>query len=50
MSVSKLFICDHCDVEGKIVIKTKDITKHDIVCCPICGASIWDEDDELDDE
>lgn len=50
MSVSKIFECDNCEAEGKIVIKGNELSTRDIVCCPICGASIWDEEDELEDE
>ena len=46
MSVSKTFVCDHCNIEGKIVIRTEDIGLHDITYCPICGADIQEEDED----
>jgi len=46
----KIFSCENCDSTGKITVKNKDLSVRDIVCCPVCGASIWDEDDENDDE
>jgi len=50
MSIQKVFKCENCDAAGKVVIKGNDLSVRDIVCCPVCGASIWDEDDENDDE
>ena len=48
MAISKVFSCDHCDAAGKIVLKGSELSVRDIVCCPVCGASIWDDD--LDDD
>jgi hypothetical protein len=49
MATSKTFQCDSCQTEGKIVIKTQDVYLHDIVCCPVCGADIYDEDETVED-
>lgn len=46
MSVSKTFQCSNCDSEGKIVVKSDEVTLSDIVYCPICGADIFEEEDE----
>jgi len=48
--VVKQFECDHCGAEGKITIKGTDYEYEDVVCCPVCGSDIYDEDVELDDE
>ncbi|CAB4127384.1 hypothetical protein UFOVP84_160 [uncultured Caudovirales phage] len=46
MSVSKTFECQSCETEGKIVIRTEDVNLEDVAYCPVCGGSIFDEDDE----
>jgi len=47
MAVVKHFECDHCGAVGKIVLKGNGVDYQDIVCCPVCGGDIYDE--ELDD-
>jgi len=42
----KYFECNNCDSTGKITIKTNDVTVEDIVYCPVCGADIYDEDED----
>lgn len=49
MSVSKVFECQTCDTIGKIVIKTPDISLSEVVYCPVCGADIFEEDDQDED-
>lgn len=49
MASTKYFECEACDTEGKIIIKSDDISVEDIVYCPVCGADIYDEDDDFDD-
>lgn len=45
---TKVFECRNCESNGKIVIKT-EILESEIVYCPVCGADIFEEnDDELD--
>lgn len=46
----KIFECENCETTGKITVKNKELSTRDIACCPVCGASIWDEDDLEDDE
>jgi len=49
--VVKQFNCDHCGAEGKITIKGTDYEYQDVVCCPVCGSDIFDEDDaEFEDK
>lgn len=43
---TKYFECAECDTHGKITVKTNDITSEDIVYCPVCGADIYEEDDD----
>jgi transcription elongation factor Elf1 len=45
MSVVKQFECTHCGAEGKISIKGTDHVFEDVVCCPICGSDIFEEED-----
>jgi hypothetical protein len=47
---SKVFECETCGAEGKIIIKGTDLKYEDIVCCPICSADIYDEEDIDEDE
>ena len=42
----KFFECVECDSHGKIIIKSEDITVDDIVYCPVCGADIYEEDED----
>lgn len=49
MAVTKQFTCEACDTTGKITLKG-DLSLADIVYCPVCGASIYDEDLEDGDE
>lgn len=46
MASTKYFECENCDTEGKIIIKTVDLSVEDIVYCPVCGADIYDEDED----
>lgn len=50
MSIIKHFECENCGAEGKIVLKGTDHQYQDIVCCPVCGSDIYDEDVEDVDE
>lgn len=50
MAVVKQFQCETCNSEGKITIKNLDIYFEDIAYCPICSASIWEEEDSEDIE
>lgn len=49
MSTSKLFECVECAAFGKIILKSTDHEKSSIVCCPVCGADIT-EDEKYEDE
>lgn len=50
MASTKYFECETCDSTGKIIIKSEDVHVDDIVYCPICGADIYEEDeDDFDD-
>lgn len=49
MAITKIFKCDNCEASGKIIIKGNELTIRDVVCCPVCGADIF-EDEDLDDE
>lgn len=46
MSASKTFECQNCETTGKIIIKSSDITLQEIVYCPVCGADIFEEEDD----
>lgn len=46
MSTSKTFECQSCETEGKITIRTEDVHLEDIQYCPVCGASIFEDDEE----
>jgi len=48
--IVKLFICEECQAEGKIVIKDEIHEYEDVQFCPICGYNIQDEDDLEEDE
>ena len=41
---TRYFECNHCDALGKIIMKD-DTRLEDIVCCPVCGGDIYEEDD-----
>ena len=49
MSVSKTFECPSCESEGKIVVRTEDVHLSDIGFCPVCGTSIYEDEDSEDD-
>jgi hypothetical protein len=51
MAVNRTFECDNCGTLGKITLRGQDITSADIAFCPVCGADIFEpeDDDELDD-
>ena len=40
----KQFTCEACGAEGKINVKG-DFEYNDIVCCPICGGDIYDDEE-----
>lgn len=45
----KYFECTSCQSHGKITVKSEEgITNEDIVYCPVCGADIYEEEDDLD--
>ena len=46
MATSKIFECENCGAEGKIVVKSGDYNLSDIVYCPICGGDIFEEEDD----
>jgi hypothetical protein len=46
MASTKYFESENCESIGKVTIKTNDVTVEDIGYCPICGADIYEEDDE----
>lgn len=50
MAVVKQFECEFCGAEGKVTIKGTDYEYQDIVCCPVCGSDIFDEEDIDEDE
>lgn len=43
----KFFECSECDHHGKIIVKSEDISVDDIVYCPVCGADIYEEDEDF---
>jgi len=45
----RYFECDSCDSRGKIILKGDDYSASDIVCCPVCGADIYEDDEEDED-
>lgn len=49
MASTKYFECTNCDTQGKITVKTNDITVEDIVYCPVCGADIYEEDEDYEE-
>lgn len=49
MASTKYFECPECDTIGKVTVKSEDVAVEDIVYCPVCGADIYDEDDDFDD-
>jgi hypothetical protein len=48
--VTKYFECEHCGTRGKIIIKDENTRLEDLVCCPVCAADIYEEEDFADDE
>lgn len=46
--VVKQFECEHCGAEGKISLRGTDYEFTDIVCCPVCGSDIYEEDGDED--
>jgi excinuclease UvrABC ATPase subunit len=46
---TKYFECDHCEARGKIIMKD-DTRLEDIVCCPVCGGDIFEEEDFSENE
>ena len=44
MATSKTFECKSCETEGKIVIRSEDISLEEIIYCPVCGADILEDD------
>lgn len=49
MATSKYFECDHCGSEGKITVKSDDVSFEDLVYCPVCGGDIYEEEDYEDE-
>jgi predicted nucleic acid-binding Zn ribbon protein len=47
---TKIFDCEECGAEGKIVVKGSDHKYEDIVYCPVCSADIYEEEDFEDEE
>lgn len=45
MAAVRLFECAECGSEGKITVKGDEVTREDIVYCPVCGCDIWEEED-----
>ena len=43
--IVKQFECSSCQAEGKITVKGDDFSFEDIVCCPLCGSDIYEEED-----
>lgn len=48
--IVKTFLCSECNAFGKIQLKNEDYDERDIVYCPICGANIYDENDDFVDD
>lgn len=48
MSLTRVFDCEQCGAFGKITLKGDDHSIEDIAYCPICGADIEDDKDEVD--
>lgn len=46
MQITKYFECSECNNYGKIIIKSEDLHVDDIVYCPVCGADIFEEDED----
>lgn len=45
----KFFDCDECGAHGKIIFKVQnDVGIGDVAFCPMCGADIFDYDDDED--
>lgn len=47
--VVKQFECEQCGADGKVTLRGTDYQFADIVCCPVCGSDITEEED-LDSE
>ena len=50
MSIIRHFECGECFAFGTIKLKGDDNTLSDIICCPVCGADITEEDLGENDE
>ena len=49
MTTVKQFECEHCGAQGKVSLRGTDYEYNDIVCCPVCGGDIYDDDDDTDE-
>ena len=49
-TVVKQFECEHCGAVGKIVLKGTDYEYSDIVCCPVCGSDIYEDEEDTEAE
>ena len=47
---TKVFECDECGAQGKIIVKGDDHRLEDIVYCPVCSGDIYEEEDFDEDE
>lgn len=47
---TRLFDCQECGAFGKITLKNDELDKSSIVCCPVCGGDITEEEDYDDEE
>lgn len=47
---TRLFECAECGAFGKITLKGDDHDKSSIVCCPVCGGDISEEEDYEDED
>lgn len=45
----KYFECETCDTQGKITTKGDEVVVEDIVYCPVCGADIYEDEENFDD-
>jgi transcription elongation factor Elf1 len=48
-TLRKEFECDHCGASGHVNIYDDGFSLEDIICCPICGSDISDQNIDGDD-